>query len=347
MAPVSQRKHLGRDKFGTQFSLLKTQQYADPVTRTVAPTIHRTISWNASGGLIATGANDKTVRVWNPERTSPRSQIELRGHGHAVEKVLFNPVREFELASCSSDGTVRFWDTRSKTCVTKLEVGGEPFTLSWSGDGSVLLAGTKGDVLIPISTAIPSSPVILSRHKQTQQTNQTAFSNAYPPSELLITRGDGSVQILDYPSFQILHSISAHTSSCTAISYCPNGKYVAVGGSDAMISLWDTTDWVCRRTVSNTSSGAIKGLSWSWDGRYVVGASEEMGSGGGEGISSGLEIYHAETGDVVHTIPTGSSGIPAVEWHPSRYWLAYTQIEETRQGKSSLKIVGAAGGPSI
>lgn len=189
--------------------------------------------------------------------------------------------------------------------------------------------------------------MVLARHKQSQQTNQTTFSNAYPPTDLLLTQGDGSVKILDFPSLQPLQTISAHTSSCTAIAYCPNGKYVAVGGSDAMISLWDTTDWVCRRTVSNTTSGAIRGLSWSWDGRYVVGASEEMGTGGGEGLSSGFEIYHAETGDVVHTIATGTSGIPAVEWHPNRYWLAYTQIEDTRQGKSSLKIVGAAGGPSI
>ena len=208
----------------------------------------------------------------------------------------------------------------------------------------------QGDVLVPISTSIPSSPVILNRYKQPQQTNQTTFSNAHPPSDLLITQGDGSVKILDYPSFAPLHTISAHTSSCTAISYCPNGKYIAVGGSDAVISLWDTTDWVCRRTVSNPSSGAIKGLSWSWDGRYLVGASEEMGSGGGEGLSAGFEIYHAETGEVVHTISTGTSGIPAIEWHPNRYWLAYTQIEESsgaRPGKSSLKIVGPAGGPTI
>jgi hypothetical protein len=72
-----------------------------------------------------------------------------------------------------------------------------------------------------------------------------------------------------------------------------------------------------------------------------------MGSGGGEGLSTGCDIYHAETGDVVHTIATGTSGIPAIEWHPNRYHLAYTQVEETRQGKSSLKIIGAAGGPSI
>lgn len=40
MAPISQRKVLGRDKFGTQFSQLKTQQYTDPPTRTAIPTMY-------------------------------------------------------------------------------------------------------------------------------------------------------------------------------------------------------------------------------------------------------------------------------------------------------------------
>jgi THO complex subunit 3 len=342
MAPI--RKHIGRDKFGTLFAAQKAQQYLDPPSRGVSTIIHRTISWNTSGGLIATGANDKTIRIWNPERTAPRSQTELKGHGHTVEKVAFCPVREFELASCSGDGTVRFWDTRTKSAISKLDVGGEPFTLAWSTDGTALLTGTKADSLVAISTETPSAPTILARHKQLQQTNQTTFSNAFPPQDLLITQGDGSVKILDYPSFNLLHTLSAHTSSCTAISYSPTGKMLAVGGSDAMISLWDTTDWVCKRTVSNPSSGAVRGLSWSWDGRYIVGASDDIGAGGGEGLSNGLEIYHAETGDVIHTIATGTSGIPAVEFHPNRYWLAYTQIDETRKGHSSLRIIGAAGG---
>lgn len=60
-----------------------------------------------------------------------------------MESVLFNPVRDAELASCSADGTVRFWDVRSKTCVSRLDVGGEAFTLSWSADGSNMLVGRK------------------------------------------------------------------------------------------------------------------------------------------------------------------------------------------------------------
>lgn len=38
---------------------------------------------------------------------------------------------------------MRFWDVRSKTCVSRLDVGGEAFTLSWSADGSTMIVGKK------------------------------------------------------------------------------------------------------------------------------------------------------------------------------------------------------------
>lgn len=169
------------------------------------------------------------------------------------------------------------------------------------------------------------------------ETNQTAFSMTYPPQDLLVTHGDGTVKIFDYPSFDVLHTISSHTSSCSSIVFSPLGNYVAVGGSDAMIALWDTYDWVCKRTMSNANSGKVSGLSWSWDGRYITSSCEDVGGGGGEGKSEGFEIYHAESGDVVYTVPTKTNSVPAVSWHPRSYALAYTVVEN---GKSSLKIIG-------
>lgn len=103
----------------------------------------RTLAWNPTGQLIATGSADRTLRIWNPERPAIKYSTELRGHSAGIEKVLFNPVRDAELASCSTDGTVRFWDVRSKTCVSRLDVGGEAFTLSWSADGSTMVVGRK------------------------------------------------------------------------------------------------------------------------------------------------------------------------------------------------------------
>lgn len=107
----------------------------------------RTLAWNPTGQLSATGSADRTLRIWNPERPNVRYSTELRGHTAGIEKALFNPVRDAELASCSADGTVRFWDVRSKTCVSRLDVGGEAFTLSWSADGSTMIVGKKVTML--------------------------------------------------------------------------------------------------------------------------------------------------------------------------------------------------------
>lgn len=143
MAPVNvqQSKIIPKNDFTKQFGAFKTLQFTDPGTR--GGIIHRSIAWNAKGELIASGASDKVVRVWNVERAGNRPQCELKGHSLEVTKVLFNPVRELELASCSKDGTVRFWDVRTKTCLTKLDVTGDLFSLAWSLDGNEMVAGNK------------------------------------------------------------------------------------------------------------------------------------------------------------------------------------------------------------
>jgi len=291
-----------------------------------------------------------------------KNSTELRAHTGGIERVAWNPTKEAELASCSSDGTVRFWDVRSKTCTASVGVGGEAFTLAWAGDGSVVVVGRKDDTLVPVdvrglsasasaSAGVGASVTAGPELPQSVQTNQTVFGHAVPPRELLVTTGEGCVKVLGWPGLEGLHTLHAHTSACFSLELCPRGRYLAVGGSDALITLWDTTEWVCRRSLS-AMVGAVRSLSFSFDGSYVVGGSDE---------GNGLEIVsspdwvrvegrcvvvadshlaqqaHVETGEYVHTIPT-TSPAPYVAWHPSRYWLAYSG------DTMGLKIVGAGGG---
>lgn len=163
MAPMTPRKSVPKDRFPTLFATLKTQTYHDPLTRgpgshtyvdfiskvtvnlltTHQPCSIRTIAWNPTGHLIATGSADRSLRIWNPEKPQVKNSTELRGHTGAVERVAWNPTKEAELASVSSDGTCRFWDVRSKTCIASLPLGGEGLTVAWASDGSLVLAGRK------------------------------------------------------------------------------------------------------------------------------------------------------------------------------------------------------------
>ena len=72
-----------------------------------------------------------------------KNSTELRGHQGGVERVAFSPVGESELASCGTDGTVRFWDVRTKASIGEVKVGGEAFTLAWKPDGKEIIVGKK------------------------------------------------------------------------------------------------------------------------------------------------------------------------------------------------------------
>ncbi|KAL8843488.1 MAG: hypothetical protein Q9176_002101 [Flavoplaca citrina] len=365
MAPTTPRKSVPKDRFPSLFATLRTQTYYDP-SSTRGPGSHtiRTIAWNPTGHLIATGSADRTLRIWNPEKPQVKNSTELRGHTGAIERVAWNPVKEAELASVSSDGTCRFWDVRSKTCIASIPLGGEGLTIGWASDGSLALVGRKDDTLIPIYLSPDCSPTAGLPLPQPLQTNQTLFNPVGPPNTLLLTTGDGCVKICSWPppsstqaivngatpnhsshagshsrlstpapqssssSLQSLHTLHAHTSACISLALSPTSRYLAIGGSDALISLYDTHDWICRRTLSSLS-GSVKSVSFSWDGSYVIGGSDE---------GTGFDIAHVETGEIVARVET-TAPAPCLSWHPNgKYWIAYTG------DSGGLKIVGAAGG---
>ncbi|KAF2495963.1 WD40 repeat-like protein [Lophium mytilinum] len=218
---------------------------------------------------------------------------------------------------------VRLWDTRKPTLVSELKVRGDPFTLAWKPDGGELIAGTKQDHLTVISrsSTSPTQLNLNSTHKQDVQSNQTVFG--WAGEHIFVTTGDGRVKIVRYPSFQSLHDLNAHTSSCYTLALSPTGKYLAVGGGDALISLWDTEDWICMRTFADMS-GPVRSVDFSFDGSFVVGGSDE---------GNRLSIAHTETGEYVHHIDL-THAAPCVQWHPNRYALAYSADNQ------GLKIIG-------
>ncbi|KAI9886429.1 MAG: hypothetical protein M1823_001747 [Watsoniomyces obsoletus] len=313
---VELRRSIARERFSAVFSTLKTTTYQDPGSR--GPSSHsiRSIAWSPTGRYVATGSADRTLRVWNPERPAVKNSTELKGHTGAVERVLFNPTKEAELASCSADGTVRIWDVRSKSCRAEVKLGGEGFTLAWSPDGKTIIAGRKDDTLIPISLEgklLANSPPIIpdAPLPQSVQTNEIIFSNS--GEHLLLTTGFGTIKIVKYPSFETVQTITAHTSACLSLELDSRGKHLVVGGSDALLSIWETNHWFCRSTMSEFL-GPVRSVSMTFDGSYVCGGCDE---------GTGIDIGHVESGEIIHHLPT-THPAPCVAWHPHRYWLAYS-----------------------
>ncbi|KAK4131951.1 WD40 repeat-containing protein [Trichocladium antarcticum] len=355
MAPSIRPKYsrVPKEKFASYFAPLSSQPYIEPVPRNGLGPHHspRSIAWNPLGSLVATGS-DKTLRVWNPEKNNVRFSTELKGHSAPVEKVAFNPVKDAELCSVSSDGVAKLWDVRTKACVNEIKGLGSAHTLAWAPDGSSLLVGNRNGELFQIS---PTRSAIVSTHPQPVETNQMAF--CWSGEKVFLPTGDGKIRILSYPELEpVLHvnhtvkpgestefMLKGHTAPCLTAELSPTGKYLATGGADSIIALFDTKDWICQRTITRLV-GPVNSISFTFDGSYVVGGcAEGMGSqplfflsqvrnDADAPIGSRLEVTHTETGEHVHTFKI-KGPCEAVAWAPTRYCLAYSD-------DGSLRIVG-------
>jgi WD40 repeat protein len=86
---------------------------------------------------------------WNPNLPNVKHSTDLKGHAAGIEKVAFNPVKDAELCSISSDGVVKFWDVRTKAVINEVKGLGDTFTLAWCPDGETLIVGNKVNCHIP------------------------------------------------------------------------------------------------------------------------------------------------------------------------------------------------------
>lgn len=175
------------------------------------------------------------------------------------------------------------------------------------------------------------------------QTNQIFF--CWSRKRVYVGTGNGTVRILSYPDLQpVLHynydrskidgpgatdeyALKGHTGSCLSVELSPNAQYLASGGTDSLVCLYDTKDWICRRTLTDLV-GPVKSLSFTHDGYYLVAGSDadvQLGQGSGTGI----DCYHVESGEKVHSFKTATSS-PVVAWAPTRYQLAYTDVGQLR-----------------
>lgn len=116
----------------------------------------------------------------------------------------------------------------------------------------------------------PTQSTPLSSHQQSVPTNQLAF--CWSGTKIFATTSDGYVRILSYPGFEPVlrenfgdeaeFTLDGHTAACFTAELQPSGRHLATGGSDSIIALWDTKDWICQRTITGLV-GPVKSISTS------------------------------------------------------------------------------------
>ena len=123
--------------------------------------------------LIASGADDKNIKIWKFSDTNCTEADTLRGHFNNVSSVVFHPKLDI-LISNSEDKSLRIWDLAKKTCIDKVTKETDRFWIISShptlnifacGSDNGLLVFKLESTRLP-SVAIPGNRIIYYQNKE-------------------------------------------------------------------------------------------------------------------------------------------------------------------------------------
>ena len=199
-----------------------------------------TLDWSNDGELIASGSNDKIIKIIvSPDANSTNIlEMVIPGHKGTVRCVLFNPEDKGTLFSGGTiDTNIFLWDTES-------------------GKQKGALIGHSSDIHSIKSCLIPSVHLIGSceknnivnfwdiRSNQIQNTitlknHSSANDLSFSTSLVAVAHTDGYISIIDYLTKDVINEIKVSDSEVRSVNFSQNGKYLLCGGFDHKIRIYD------------------------------------------------------------------------------------------------------------
>ena len=208
------------------------------------------LAFSADGATIASGAKDRTIRLWNAENGHELSLL-VEG-GETVTGVQLSP----DGATLISASGNRFREVMDKMA---FGAAGGRLPSHEPGAGLVLLWDLKSKFGWP-----------LERHSRA--VGAVAIDAA---AERVVTGSeDGSVRVWDARNGRQIRLLTGNTSAIRSVTVTPDGQTVASGSKDGSIRVWAVESSTPPSVFSGHTS-EVTGLALSADGRVLISVSPD------------------------------------------------------------------------
>lgn len=258
-----------------------------------------TLAWSPSGDSLASGSNDRTVRVWDV--VSSQAIYTYYGHSREITSLAWSP-DGMHIASASCDKTVHVWEATSgkKVCVYS-QHRDDVLSIGWSPDGSSI-ASAGCDKTVHIWEASSGHK----RHTYHGHADDIYSISWSPDGRYLSTASyDQTVQIREAATGNSIASYHNHHGSVYAVAWSPDGERVASASYDQTVKVQSRETGAVLQSYAG-HSGGVFALVWSPDGTRIA-------SGGDDGT---VQVWNSVTGQAVYSYRLHEAGIRALAWAP-------------------------------
>ncbi|GHO91596.1 hypothetical protein KSF_016440 [Reticulibacter mediterranei] len=251
------------------------------VQQTLAhPASVRALAWSADGKRLVTGANTQVTffRAQDGKvlaRPNQRHTGQITGLSWAAHEPM-------QVVSGGMDRRAIVWNTtnyRAQTIFTGHTTALDAVT--WSGDGTTVASASQGGV-VRVWRAATGKEV----HGLYLDGQVSLNAIAFAPTGMMLAAGgaDGKVRLWDGLTCQqqgnglfgpqcmdVPQRLSVSKSAVRSLAWSPDGRLLAVGTTDGMLSLWDSTQNQ-QPLLTVAVKQIVRGLSWSPDGKHLAAA---------------------------------------------------------------------------
>ncbi|HLK61691.1 MAG TPA: TIR domain-containing protein [Chthonomonadaceae bacterium] len=200
------------------------------------------VASSPDGKWLASGAQDKTVRVWEADTGSPVRTLE--GHMSSVTSVCWSQDGKW-LASGAHDKTVRVWEAETGVLVRTLKGHIHSVTsVCWSPDGKWLASGS-GDPTVRVWEA-KTGALIRTLRGHTSSVTSVCWSS--DGKWLASGSRDQTVRVWEAKTGALIRTLEGHTSSVISVCWSSDGKWLA-SQSQQDLRLWRAITWKPQEPV--------------------------------------------------------------------------------------------------
>jgi len=267
------------------------------------------LAWHPKGNVLAAGASDSTVWMWN----IPTGKVMnvFSGHTGPVTCGRFTPDGR-KLITASEDGTLLVWDPRNAAPLSKLQPGDSRFNLETgitsmciSPDSKVVVVGgSAGAIRVVNLSNIDDGGAalvvgVLKGHADGESIEGLEFvdllgnangntsqappkANASSPNNLISVSTDGKATIWDLSSSKV-RCEAIHDEAITTLALHGTGPLFSTASADQTIKTWDARTAACLATHKGFTD-AVLGVVVGADDGYTQGSET-----GGVGAYASLE----------------------------------------------------------